>query len=372
MVSDTSNSGSDPAPPREGDPRSLPVSLASPFSFGFLVTLGGLLAVLVGIAVANLSTVMIYIVFALFAALGLDPLVRRLERAKLNRAWSIVIVYAVFALLMAGVIWLIVPTVVRQISQFFAALPTVIDDFKESDTFAWLQTTFGEGIDTVAAEFQAFFSDPGNVAAVGGGVLQFGVSIASTVSGLIIVLVLSLYFLASLSSIKDALTRLAASRHRAAVSSMTTQIADSIGGYLSGMVILAFCNSLVALMLHVVLGLPFPALMAVVAFLLTLIPLVGSVLFWAVASLLALFTSPLSALVFAIVYLVYMQLEAYVLTPRVMSRAVSVPGALVVIGALVGGTLLGLLGALVAVPVTASILLIVKQVVIPRQDAKVG
>jgi predicted PurR-regulated permease PerM len=119
-----------------------------------------------------------------------------------------------------------------------------------------------------------------------------------------------------------------------------------------------------------VLGLPFPQLMAVTAFCITLIPLVGSVLFWAIGTSLALFTSPITALIFAASYLVYMQLEAYLLTPRVMNRTISVPGSLVVIGALVGGTLLGLLGALVAIPVTASILLIVKQVIIPRQDAK--
>ncbi|WP_331280308.1 hypothetical protein [Microbacterium sp. MRS-1] len=64
-----------------------------------------------------------------------------------------------------------------------------------------------------------------------------------------------------------------------------------------------------------------------------------------------------------------MQLEAYVLTPKVMNKAIAVPGALVVIGALVGGTLMGLLGALVAIPVTASILLIIKKVFIPKQDA---
>lgn len=58
------------------------------------------------------------------------------------------------------------------------------------------------------------------------------------------------------------------------------------------------------------------------------------------------------------------------LTPRVMNKAVAVPGSLVVIGALAGGTLLGLLGALVAVPVTASILIIVKQVVVPKQDSR--
>ena len=91
----------------------------------------------------------------------------------------------------------------------------------------------------------------------------------------------------------------------------------------------------------------------------------------AIGSVIALFADPWHALIFAAVYLVYMQVEAYFLTPRVMNKAVAVPGALVVIGALAGGTLLGLLGALVAVPVTASILIIINQVWLPRQDARV-
>lgn len=86
-------------------------------------------------------------------------------------------------------------------------------------------------------------------------------------------------------------------------------------------------------LLHLILGLPFPALMGVAAFFITLIPLVGSVLFWGVGTVLALFSSPQAALIFAVAYLLYMQVEAYVLTPRVMSRAIAVPGALVVIGA---------------------------------------
>ena len=92
-------------------------------------------------------------------------------------------------------------------------------------------------------------------------------------------------------------------------------------------------------------------------------------LYWIFATVLALFSSPVSALIFGIAYLIYIQIEAYVITPRVMSKAISIPGSLVVIGALIGGTLLGLLGALIAVPVTASILLIIKQVFIPRQNA---
>ena len=69
----------------------------------------------------------------------------------------------------------------------------------------------------------------------------------------------------------------------------------------------------------------------------------------------------------AIYYLVYMQVEAYVLSPNIMNRAVKVPGVIVVIAALVGGTLLGILGALIAIPVAAAVLLIIDQVVVPRQ-----
>lgn len=350
--------------------RTLLTSVSNPFAAGFFLTLGGLVALGLGVAFVNLSTVIIYIAFALFAALGLDPVVRFLERRGLGRGWSILIVFAAFAVILVGVVSLVVPTLVRQIAQFFSDLPATINAFQSSDVYAWAQNTFGDEVGTLLQEFEKFITNPANIAAIGGGVLQVGATIATTISGLLIVLVLSLYFLASLQTMKVSFTRLAPARYRPKVRSMTDEITDSIGGYLMGMVVLAFFNSIVAFVLHLVLGLPFPALMAVAAFCITLIPLVGPVLYWITASVLALFTSPLSALIFAIAYLVYIQVEAYVLTPRVMSRAIAVPGALVVIGALVGGTLLGLLGALVAIPVTASILLIIKQVVIPRQDAK--
>lgn len=346
-------------------------NINQPFTVGLLATLGGLVAIVLGLAFWNLSTVLIYIGFALFAALGLDPVVRWLERHRIARPWAIVIVYAGFAVVLVGVLLLVIPALVSQIGQFFTDLPTTIDEFQHTDVYLWLQNTFGPQVGGVLQEIETFLTNPANLAAIGGGVLRFGVTVATTISGLIIVLVLSLYFLASLPTMKVAFNRLAPARNRAKAAELTERIADSIGGYLMGMVVLAFCNALVAFFLHLFLGLPFPALMAVAAFGITLIPLVGSVLYWVVATVLALFTGWLPALLFAAIYLVYMQLEAYLLTPRVMNRTIAVPGALVVIGALVGGTLLGLLGALVAIPVTASVLLIIKQVFIPRQDAKV-
>ncbi len=345
-------------------------ALHSPFGVGFFVTLGGLAAVVVGLAISNLSTVIIYVVFALFAALGLDPVVRMLERHKVSRAWSIVIVYFAFALVLVGILMLIIPTAIGQVAQFVTSVPELISDFQQSDFYSWLQQSFGASIGDLLAQVQQFLTTPSNIATIGGGVLQVGITIVSGISGVIIVLVLSLYFLATLPTIKAAFYRLVPAYGRPRVTDLTEQITESIGGYLMGMVILAFFNSVFAGLLYFFLGLPFPLLMAVGAFCITLIPLVGTVIFWVVGSVLALFSDPLLALIFAAAYLVYMQIEAYVLTPRVMNRAVSIPGALVVIGALVGGTLLGLLGALVAIPVTASLLLIVKQVLIPRQDQK--
>jgi predicted PurR-regulated permease PerM len=345
-------------------------NLNSPFRLGLVATLGALAAVALGLAFWNLSTIIIYVVFALFAALGLDPVVRWFGRHNVSRPWAIVIVYTAFALVLTGILLLVVPTLIKQISAFVNDLPQTVSNFQKSDLYSWLSSTFGSQVGDITNQVETFLTNPANLAKIGGGVVNFAVSVGTTISGLIIVLVLSLYFLAGLPNMKVAFNRFVAARNRKKAAAMTEQITDSIGAYLMGMVVLAFCNSIVAFLLHLFLGLPFPALMGVLAFLITLIPLIGSVLYWITATVIALFTGWLPALIFAIIYLIYMQLEAYVLTPKVMNKAISVPGALVVIGAMVGGTLLGLLGALVAIPVTASILLIIKQVFIPRQDAK--
>lgn len=362
-----------PKPVVEPQPssRSFWTRIDRPFVFGFLVTLGALTAILLGLALSNLSTVIIYIALALFAALGLDPAVRFLERRGLGRGWGVLIVLVALIAVLALILWTIIPVVVEQITMFVKSVPGLVGDFMASDVYAALEAQFGDQFEDLVSDVQGFLTDPGNIAAIGGGALQVGASIANAISGVVIVLVLVIYFVATLPGIKQAMLRLVPARDRENTEIITDQITDSVGGYVMGMVTLAFINALVVLLLYTVMGLPFPLLLAVVAFLITLIPLVGSLIFWVIGTGIALFADPILALVFALIYLVYMQLESYFLTPRVMNRAISIPGSLVVIGALVGGTLLGLLGALVAVPVTASILIIIKKVWIPRQDSRV-
>lgn len=345
-------------------------SLGKPVATGFLVTLGGLIAFGLAVAFTQITGVMISIAFGMFIALGLAPVVGRLERRGLSRAWSIVCVILVMVILVALLIVAVLPTVIAQIREVARAVPTWVSDVQKTEFYGWLDSRIGGDASSLVAQVTAFLTDPGHVATIGQGVVQAGVTAGGVISGTIITFVLSLYFLASLPQMKTAFVRLFPARHREDVAEMTQDVADSVGGYLAGMVILAACNALVAYVLHAVLGLPVPLLMGLAAFCITLIPLIGSVLYWGIATALALFTGWVPALIFAVCYLVYMQLEAYVLTPRVMNRAVSVPGALVVIGALAGGTLLGLLGALIAIPVTASILLIGKRTFLPHQDAQ--
>ena len=370
----------DEVPEGEPEPRRRPrwTRIDRPFAFGFLVTLGALAAIVLGLALSNLSTILIYITFALFVALGLDPAVRALERRGLARAWAVVIVIAGLAVVLAVIVLAILPTVIDQITSFIASIPGTIQAFLASDFYAALEDQFGVGLSDVMTEVQKFLSDPSRIAQISGGALQIGgaalqvgAAIANGLSGALIVLVLTLYFLATMPSMKAGLLTLAPARDRRSIDRISSQITESVGGYVMGMVSLAFINALLVFVVYLVLKLPFPPLMATVAFLITLIPLVGSLLFWVIGTGIALFTSPLLALVFALIYFVYMQVEAYVITPRVMNRAIAIPGSLVVIGALVGGTLLGLLGALIAVPVTASILIIIKQVWVPRQNRKI-
>lgn len=345
-------------------------SLDRPFGLGFALVLGGLTALVLGIALVSLSTILVYIALAVFVALGLDPVVKRLERHGMSRPRGIAVVFGIFTVIVVVVAVFIVPPAMGQIAEFARSIPTAIVQLQASDWYHGFEAQIGDVVGTALDQLAAFLADPGNLLVLGGGVLAVGFGIGNAISGILIVIVLTLYFLASLRAFQTGLYRLAPARERATVAALAEKITDSVGAYLIGMVILAACNAAFATLLHLILGLPFPAFMGLAAFLITLIPLVGPVLYWIVASAVALFTNPLLALIFAVLYLIYMQFEAYLLTPRIMNKAIAVPGALVIIGALVGGTLLGLLGALVSIPVAAAILLIITQVVIPRQDAK--
>ena len=209
--------------------------------------------------------------------------------------------------------------------------------------------------------------------AAGNTILGIGAGIIAGFTGALIVLILTIYFTASTPSLKLAVAQLVPASKRARFVDLADQITASVGYYVMGQVTLGVINGVLSAIFLTIIGAPFPAVLAVIAFFFSLIPLVGTLTGSTIIVLTCLIPglgSPLTALVALIYYAIYMQVEAYILSPRIMNRAVSVPGAVVVIAALAGGSLLGLLGALVAIPVAASILIIYRQVIVPRQNER--
>ncbi|MEV8266340.1 AI-2E family transporter [Microbacterium sp. NPDC076911] len=356
------------------------MKLHNPFRTAFVATMGvGLGLLLIG-SVQTLSTILLYVGTALFLSLGLDPIVGWLERRKLPRWAAVLITILAVLAAFAGIILMIVPVIVGQISQ----LVTQIQRLVENGTWDpipqlkdWLHTTFPTLlVDDVFEYLEEWLAelDLGEIGgSIGGGLLAVGAAVIAGLGGAFIVLILTIYFTASTPHLKSAVYQTVPASKRPRFIDLSEQITASVGFYVIGQLSLGVINGVLSVIFLNIIGAPFPAVLAVIAFFFSLIPLVGTLTGSTIIVLTCLIPGlgdPTVALIAAIYYLIYMQIEAYVIAPRIMGRAVSVPGAVVVIAALAGGSLLGLLGALVAIPVAASVLIIYRQVLIPRQNER--
>ncbi len=366
------NPATEPILGTERTPVAVTARLAQPFAWAFTVTIAVMLALSLGGAVVSLAGIMLSVTIAMFFALALDPLVRGLERRGQGRGASIGIVFAAFIVVVGTMLAFVVPATVEQVVIFAQSVPGYIADFRQSAVFEQITGGAGEQvlIDQVVTRAQTWLSDPANLLSLGGGIVAFGSGLINAISTTMIVIVLTLYFLASMDSMKQGLYSILPAYRRAGAAEMTEQITGSVGGFVAGQIQMSSMNAAFTFILLTILGVPYAVMLAFAALFVTLIPMIGSVLMWIISFTFCLLGGWVPALIFAVVYFAYMQVEAYVVTPKIMSKAVSVPGSLVLIGAMVGGTLGGLVGALMAVPITASILLVVRGVLIPRQDAR--
>ena len=357
----------EPVPePTEATPT---VSFRSPVSTGFLLTTGVLLALAVLGFLATNQQLLVMIMAALFIALGLDPIVRRFERWGAPR-WAGVLVAALgLAAVAAAFISLLIPTAVEQSTQLAEEIPATVEEVMRSEWFLALDAQFHIQ-DAVRQHTDQLNGDGASVAALFGGIVGLGQTVLNSLFVTVVVVVLTLYFLSSLPHIKHWAYRLAPRSRRARVRELSEEVTSSVGLYVMGQTLVAALNATVAFIAMSIAGTPFAALLAFFAAIMAFIPLVGAMIGGTVITLISLLDSWQSAALFAAIYFVYLQVEAYVVSPRVMSRAVDVPAAVAVIAVIAGGTLLGVLGALMAIPTAAALLLIVREVFIPRQETR--
>lgn len=346
--------------------------IENPFRLGFIATIGVLTAPVLGGMVASLSTILTYIGAALFLALGFEPIIAFLERHRWPRWAAIISSLGGAAIALGLVVWALIPSIATQVEQLSVRYSSIVNDLAGSNVIEWVDERFPD------LQAQEFVTDAlewlrNNLATIGGGVLEVGFGIVNAFFGVLIVFILMLYFVSSMNSIKRGFYQLLPASKRARTAELTEQITASVGKFVLGQVALGLANGILSFTFLSIIGASMPAVFALIAFLGSLIPLVGTLSASVIIVLLQLALMPVDSSVWwmaAIYYVIYMQVEAYVISPRIMSSAVQVPGAIVVIAALTGGTLLGLLGALVAIPIAAAILLIVKQVWIPSQNER--
>ena len=368
--------GEEPAADAEGGPADAllrygsagqPLNRHSPFYLGFFGATGAILAVGLWTTLGRLATTLSILLVAFFLALALEPIVKALTR-RVPRALAVTAVFVALLVLLVVIGFVVVPPVASQGTALAEQAPGYVQDLLNARWVRELDRNYNV-LDKIQAEVTARMTDQSFIGNVLGGILGAGRALVSGIFQVLTVLVLTLYLLASLPRVKNAAYALVPSSRRPRVESLSEEIMRRVGSYAIGQVAIATANGAMSWVMMTIVGIPYAAVLAVAVGLLGLVPMVGASLGAGVVCLVAFFDEPRKALIALVYYVVYQQLENYVIAPRVMQQTVSVPGTVTVVAALAGGALLGVLGALLAIPVAAGLLLIYEEVLVPRQRA---
>jgi predicted PurR-regulated permease PerM len=331
-----------------------------------------IVAVVVGVAIAwalylaRNAILLIYI--SALVAIGLSPSVSRFERLplpagrRLPRWGAILVIYLCFLGVLIGVGVLIVPPLVEQARSLWTALPDLLHRGQQ-----WLidrgllsrELTVGEAV----------ASAPGSGSDAIGTVAGAIFGLVGGVFGLVTILILAFYFLVDAERIVHSLVRLFPLNERPRVEDASRRVVVKVSAWLGGQLLLAMIIGTTAAIGLFLLGVPYFYVLALLAGIGEMIPVVGPVLSAIPAVAVALTVSPALALGVAIFFFAQQQFENHVLVPKVMERQVGVSASVVIIALLIGGSLLGIVGAILAVP-TAAILQVVFEEVAPDASAR--
>lgn len=344
-----------------------PINRSHPFYFGFIATLGALTAILLMRALASVSQIFVLILIALFLATGLNPAVEALRKRNLSRSVAVAVIFSSVILFVIFFALVVVPPVITQGTNLIETAPQLLQDLMKNETINQLNTQYGL-IDTLQERLKSVTSDGTLLISTFGGVIGVGKSVLSGFFTALTILVLTLYFITSLPQAVDLGLSLVPASRRDRVGLLTNAVIARVGSFVGSQILIAAMAAVFVTILSIILGLPSPIAIGMFILVAALIPLIGHFIGAGIFTLIALSQSLVIGVIAFVAYVVYVQVENYVVTPRIMKRTLSVPGAVTIIAALIGSSLLGLVGGLLAVPVAASIILILDEVVIPRAN----
>ena len=333
------------------------------------VTLAIAATVTLVLAARRLASVAMLVLIATVLAVGLDPLVRLLERRGLRRPLAVAVIATIWIAGIVAFAVAVVPPLVRQVAGLADDIPTYVSRLSLRDD--WIGRYAREN-DLATQLRDAVRQAPSAISGSFGAILGFTGQVVGAVFNTVTVLILAIYLLLALPRMREVAPALLDDGLRDRGARIIDESVRKIGGYVVGNLATSLVCAVVALVALLVIGVPFAVPLAVWAGIADLLPVVGAYLGAAPAVIVALFVSPADGLWTLAYFLVYQQVENYLIQPRVMRDAVDLSPAAVIISTLAGALLAGFAGALLALPVAATIKVVVKDVWLAGRIAAAG
>jgi predicted PurR-regulated permease PerM len=328
----------------------------APFYMGMAGAAGVAVVFAIAAVVVAIGQVLLLIALAVIIAVGLEPAVNVIMRTGAPRWLAVTGVLATALAVFGGFLALAIPVLVTEATRLANEVPSYLHSLNNHSTFLGkLNARYH-----VVRAIQRFITKGGS-SQIAGGVLGVGKVVLDLVGSVVVVMILAIYLLADLPRVKRGLYRLAPKSRRARMVLLTDEVLVRIGGYVLGNLLTSFIAGVGTWVWCLALGIHYALLLGFMVALLDLIPVVGSTVGGIIVSLVALTNGLPLAIATAAFYVLYRFLEDYLLTPKIMARTVQVPGLLTVIATLIGGTLFGIIGALIAIPVAAATKLLLEE-----------
>jgi predicted PurR-regulated permease PerM len=346
-----------------------PLPQRSYFTYAFGLAAGALSAYLLVRGIARAGSVITTVLLSAFLALSLNPIVNALtrqQRVPMRRSAAVLIVAFGMLGLVAGFLATIVPPVANEVTALIHAIPHVLRQIQDRSTYIGrLEAKYH-----VVSKVQSALASRGLGTSAVSGIVGAGKYVLSTLTSTLAVVALTIYFLAGLPSIVAVVYRAVPASRRDRAQELGDEIIGQVGRYMLGSALNASIAGLATYVWTAAWGIQYPAALGLLVALMDMIPVIGSTIGGAIVTLVALTVSVPVAIATLAFYIGFRLTEDYLLLPNVMRHAVDVPPIVTVVAVLIGGSLLGIIGALVAIPIAAALKLITVEIVIPRLDRR--
>ena len=297
-----------------------------------------LTSILVLWLVAQIGNILLAIFVSLILTLGLNPLVDWLTGKKLSRTLAVTLTYIFFLSIVIGLFAMALPLIVNQLQKLVERLPFYVS----SISLPGVEAFGGQFLDALVSEISKATGD----------VVKVTLNFFSNAFSVVTVLVLTFYFLLDYPNLKEKFLGLYTKDSKKRVAALLDEIEERIGGWVRGQLSLMFIVGLASFVGLTLLRIDYALSLAVIAGLLEIVPMIGPIVSFIPAVLIASAGSPLSVALVAILYILIQQLESSFVIPKVMQKAVGFSPIVTLIAILIGGKLFGFLGALLSIPTT--------------------